>query len=90
MDSKDLAAVQKLVNENPVLSSFFLHKLGNILTPTKNYADLLDQPNVTEPQRQKYVANIKQSVERVFEFLRECNIDHEFKRSIDYTDDSGD
>lgn len=79
-EAEDLKAVQDLVSANPILCSFFLHRLGNLIGPIQNYAEMLEMPDTTEAQRQKYVANIKLSSARAFKFLRECNINHEFKR----------
>lgn len=87
-DREDLAAVQELVKKNPVLSAFFLHKLGNLLGPVQSYAELIDRPTTTEAQRQKYVVNIQQCVTRVYNFLRECNIDYEYKKPFDSAGES--
>lgn len=79
-EQDEMEQVQRLVTEHPIIKSFLLHRLSNILMPVGNYADLIDHPDTTEAQRQKYCANIKACSERAFQFLRDCGVDHEFKR----------
>lgn len=79
-EAQDLSAVQELVKSNPVLKSYLLHRLGNIACALNGYLDLMDKPDTTEAQKEKYLANARLSSDRIFTFLVECGIEQEWRR----------
>lgn len=85
-DKQNMIAVQRLVQQFPVLKAHMLHRLGNLMQGAQGYVSLLERPTITEAERQKYIANALLGCQNVMAFLRECVE----PPPVDYTDESGD
>lgn len=85
LDKQDMLAVQRLVKQFPVIKAFMLHRMGNLMQRVQGYINLMEMPEKTAAQKEKYIANALLECGNVMKFLRECVEEP----PINFTDDSG-